>query len=324
MSALQLTTISPISPLTTAAFGFVIVLTLIKEGLEDYSKHKFDHKLNNEKCVVYKNGKWEEIKSLDVNIGDLVLVKNSHSFTSDLLLLDSNLKDGICYIETCNLDGERNAKLKLSNLETAGIFKEKPNQNNFHDKSEPVLTFDISGIIKCNKPNSNLYELSGSLNLKYKCEINLIEKEINCDVNKNQLLLKGSILRNTKWVIGVVIYTGMNTKIMLNSNKPTMKFSKIDKILGKILFFIFFVQVILCIISACLNRYFYLEVVLTQTHLGVSKNPALDAFLAYFTYMVLLNTMIPITLIITVELVKVSISVYIKSDIKMFSTLRKR
>ena len=44
-------------------------------------------------------------------------------------------------------------------------------------------------------------------------------------------MLKGSILRNCKWVVGIVIYTGMKTKIMLNSNKPTIKFSKIDNIL---------------------------------------------------------------------------------------------
>jgi len=417
---LQLTSLSPISPLTTAAFAFVITLSLIREGIEDYARHRYDNQINSEKCTVYKSEKWAEVKSQDISMGDIVLVKNANSFTSDLLLLDSNLKDGICYIETANLDGERNSKLKISSPSTAGLFKyfinnnenkkiltsfkeqnknnehvidfdsnkhnnlnlneenlptnkisEKPTNikeieeialvnyqvekqknsnlksinskipidqnfkeenwnlfvnNNFKASSyynnNPIENFNISGNVRCSKPNPTLYELSGNLKIKFKREDFTQEKEIKCDIDKGQLLLKGSILRNCKWVIGIAIYTGMNTKIMLNSNKPTIKFSKIDNILAKLLILVFFIQVAFNIVSAGLNSYFYYSIVMDQHQLENSKNPALSSFLVYFTYMVLLNTMIPISLIITIELVKMAMSIFIKSDIGMYSKLR--
>lgn len=407
IAALQLTTLSPISPLTTAAFAFVIVFSLIREGFEDLVRHKYDDCVNKEKCFVYKNNKWTEILSKELNMGDIVLVKNGCSFTSDLMLLDSNLKDGICYIETCNLDGERNAKLKISNVHTHGLFKEfaikanigiqcenlnriskhknmenneeyftkssvhnnkvevkikkesvarvedfsnkkiyddlKYNNNNQTQKNEKqidgdillqnyvpenyynlefIQNFSISGIVLCNKPNPSLYELTGKLKLKFEREGYDLEKEFICDIDKNQLLLKGAILRNCKWIIGIVLYTGMKTKIMLNSNKPSIKFSKIDNILARLIIMIFFIQAVFCIVSAGLNSYYYNEVVLFQKHLPKSSNQPLDSFLIYFTYMVLLNTMIPITLIITIELVKVTLSIFIKSDVLMYSNLR--
>jgi len=456
VAILQVTTLSPISPLTTAAFGFVIALSLIREAIEDYARYRFDKQINREKCTKLRNGKWTEVASEELTIGDIVLVKNSNSFTSDLVLLDSNLKDGICYIETSNLDGERNAKLKTANMATAGLFKtfneseeikekfsifndinkhinrnmhindnyynsnnffnEKENEfenaiintnqknhctdnnnnnniknnniskienipttnklsssdanskkteeaaaaylksnfdNNQHKtnimqinqseiksdenwnlfinknfqvreyyNNEALENFDISGLVRCSKPNSNLYELLGNLKIKFKRSEFLEEKEIRSDIDKGQLLLKGSILRNCKWIIGVVVYTGMNTKIMLNSNKASIKFSKIDNILGRLFILVFFIQVSFNILSAGLNSYYYYENIVNQKYLVKSKNPALDSFLVYFTYMVLLNTMIPISLIITIELVKMAQSIFIKSDVNLFSRLR--
>ena len=45
-------------------------------------------------------------------------------------------------------------------------------------------------------------------------------------LDENQVLLKGSSLRNTEWVIGFAVYTGHETKIMKNSARSKSKRSK--------------------------------------------------------------------------------------------------
>jgi phospholipid-transporting ATPase len=42
-------------------------------------------------------------------------------------------------------------------------------------------------------------------------------------MNQKQLLLRGAFLRNTKWILGVAVYTGEDTKIMRNAEPGRFK-----------------------------------------------------------------------------------------------------
>ena len=115
-----------ISPLgaTTAILPLVFVLTvsIIREGYEDCQRAKIDKEQNCEISEVFRNGKWVKIKSGDLKMGEIVSVKKDCTFPADLVLIDSDLPDGICYIETGTLDGEKNLKLKASPDFTKGKF----------------------------------------------------------------------------------------------------------------------------------------------------------------------------------------------------------
>ena len=317
--------ISPLSP-ATAVVPLVIVLSvsIIREGIEDYSRAKLDSQQNNEETVVYRNGQWEKTKSGTLYVGEMVEVLQEETFPADLILIDSELEGGICFIETGTLDGEKTLKQKEAPSETKGKFKEN---------NEKINRFNISGSITSDLPNPALYQLNGRMELSF--QTNLITKNNNGEtyglpLDAKQLLLKGAKLKNTKWVIGIVIYTGHNCKLMKNAKDPISKFSSVESLMNSGLIIIFVVQFILCCVSIVLRGYYY------KTNLeNADKAPVIsfgyaeynyiiESILNFFTYLLLLNTLIPISLIITLEVVKLIQGFFMSSDPNCYSKLRKK
>ena len=105
--------ISPLGAATAIApVVFVFCVSLIREGIEDYLRAKLDKEQNSDEIQVYRNDCWITIKSGELEMGEIVEVKQDGIFPADLMLIDSNLPDGICYIETGTLDGEKTLKIK--------------------------------------------------------------------------------------------------------------------------------------------------------------------------------------------------------------------
>ena len=115
-------------------------------------------------------------------VGDVVQCSNGEFFPADLVLLNSSEAQGMCYIETSNLDGETNLKQKSASNETAGLSYDQ-----------------LDGQIECEGPNRNLYEFNGRL---------AVMAQAMKPLGKNTVLLRGARLMNTEWIVGAVIYTG--------------------------------------------------------------------------------------------------------------------
>ena len=117
--------ISPLNPLT-AVLPLVIVLSasLIREGMEDCARGALDKQQNNELCEKYNPiiNEWENTRSGNLCVGDIICVKENDVFPADIILLDSNLPEGICYVETGTLDGEKTLKLKEASKLTGGWY----------------------------------------------------------------------------------------------------------------------------------------------------------------------------------------------------------
>ena len=270
--------IPAISPLDaeTALIPIIIVLSvsLIREGIEDCARARLDKEQNSEPAEVYRDNQWEKTQSGDLLIGEIVEVKQDFSFPADLILIDSSLPEGICFIETGTLDGEKTLKLKESPTQTAGKF----NKN-----GEKHGSFLISGNALADQPNPELYVLNGKMHLIFtNMNNNGMQETHDIPLDAKQLLLKGAKLRNTTWIIGIVVYTGHNCKIMKNSKDPVTKFSSIELLMNKALIFIFILQAILCVIAAVLRGYYYktnnLEYV--DGGEGIDDNP-IDKSFAY-------------------------------------------
>lgn len=69
-------------------------------------------------------------------------------------------------------------------------------------------------------PNRYLYGFNGKISY-----LNEFEQALNA----SNVLLKGSELRNTDYVYGLVVYTGPETKIMMNSIDPSPKLSSLER-----------------------------------------------------------------------------------------------
>ena len=308
--------ISPISPITAIfPIVFVLAVSLIREAIEDCSRERLDRKQNNEPTYVYRNNKWEEIISGNLQIGELVIITQDKTFPADLILIDSGLNDGLAFIETGTLDGEKTLKQKEAPKELAS----KLNDIN----KEPLEGFNISGHVITDPPNQDLYLLSKIMKIKLN---NGPEETI--PLSAKQLLLKGAKLKNTPFAIGIIVYVGHDCKIMKNAKDPVTKYSSLERLMNLGLIAIFIFQAILCILAAIFRGYFYHHNYLDNvdpTGFGYTKYKyGIESFLNYFTYMLLLNTLIPISLIITLEVVKLIQGRFMTCDKYAYSHLRKR
>lgn len=123
-------------------------------------------------------------------------------------------------------------------------------------------------------------------------------------VGAKQFLLRGAKLKNTKWIIGIVVYTGEDTKIMKNADKSKYKKSNIEKETNSFILIIFFFQLVISIVSAIGNDIWNASLNGGLIFIPDLQTPAFEGFLIFLTYLVLNNTMIPISLIVSLELVK--------------------
>jgi len=316
--------IPAISPLYSASslipVVIVLAISLIREGYEDYQRTKFDKSQNSILVTVYRDKIWKEVPSSTLEMGELVFVRQNELFPADLVIIDSSLPEGICYVETASLDGEKHLKQRTSPSNLSGKLK-KANilENNDNKNIIPCIdNFEIEGMGICDLPNPEINQLNGKMDITFEKEKMLFPLE------QRQMLLKGTKLRNTEWIVGIIIYTGHNTKLMQNAKKPKIKYSRLDTFLNILLFAIVIVQIILCIISGILRGYYYKKN-LDDTDLMSYEKYSFhkENFLNIFTYLILLNTFIPISLVVTMEIIKIIQGLFMMADIEGYSHIRK-
>lgn len=168
-------------------------------GVVDYQKHTGGSTM------------WERTLWKKLEVGDVVLLRENEQVPADIVVLSTSDPDGMCYLETKNLDGETNLKARKALPGTASIQSEEDvERSSFVLDSEP--------------PHQNLYLYHGVLRYK---DVTTGE-ERQSPVTINEFLLRGCAVRNTAWIIGLVVFTGADTKIMLNGGDTPSKRSKIE------------------------------------------------------------------------------------------------
>jgi len=314
--------ISPLTSVTSIVpLIFVLGVSLIREGIEDLSRHNYDNLNNEEEVIVLRDNKFVKTKSKTLRNGEIILVYENKSIPTDMILIDSGFSEGICYVETSSLDGEKTLKLKVSNKYTKGFISNDIKVNKGVEKVVCDEKYLFNGFIRINWPNADLNYVNGIVHTVFEKEGEFIDQEINISIN--DFLLKGSILKNTNWIIGIVAYTGMNNKIILNSKKPRLKISKVEKNLNYFLLFVFVFLIILCIACSIIHSFNYKTNKKYYDNFIIPKDsPNFESFICFFTYFLLLNTLIPISLIVSTEIIKIIQGIFIRWDILLYSKVR--
>ena len=112
--------------------------------------------------------------------------------------------------------------------------------------------------VECDAPNANLYSFKGTIHYEnFDSKGNLVNEDEKEAITPENVLLRGCTLRNTKWVIGFCIYTGPETKIMLNSGITPTKTSRISRELNLSVIINFILLFVLCFVSGLINGLFY-------------------------------------------------------------------
>ena len=201
-----------------STFVLVLVFTMIKEGYEDYQRYKQDKDMNNKLTKVLNPStmQWEIKKWQVLAPGDIVKIECDSEAPADICLLHTSNKSGIVFVDTMNLDGETSLKEKITAHEYLDDRK---------------LSF-MQGELVCDPPNENLERWSGQMTYRS----NIFKPHPTCIKNT---FLRGCFLRNTDLIIGLVVYTGMDTKIMKNLKKPLHKVSNIMRLMNRMLYSIF-------------------------------------------------------------------------------------
>jgi phospholipid-translocating ATPase len=286
-----------------APLAFVVGLSMAKEALEDWRRFIQDMKVNLRKANVHKgNGVFAYKPWMKIRVGDVVKVQKDQFFPADLLLLSSSYDDGICYVETMNLDGETNLKVKRAleitlSLEDDGSFK------------------DFTGTIRSEDPNPNLYSYVGNLEF---------DRQIY-PLDPTQILLRDSKLRNSGFVYGVVIFTGHDSKVMQNATQSPSKRSKIEKQMDRIIYILFSFLLLISVISSIgfavktkyqMPDWWYIPP--DKQGFYDPKRPALSGFAHLVTALILYGYLIPISLYVSIEVVKVLQALFINRDLHMY------
>ncbi|KAE8285668.1 Phospholipid-transporting ATPase IA [Larimichthys crocea] len=205
----QIPDVSPTGRWTTLVpLLFILVVAAVKEIIEDLKRHNADSVVNKKECQVLRNGAWEIVHWEKVAVGEVVRAANGDHLPADLVILSSSEPQGMCYIETSNLDGETNLKIRQGLQVTSDI-------------KDIDSLMRLSGRMECESPNRHLYEFVGNIRL---------DRHSTIPLGPDQILLRGAQLRNTQWVHGVVVYTGHDTKLMQNSTRPPLKLSNVERI----------------------------------------------------------------------------------------------
>ncbi|KAI2637396.1 hypothetical protein GGS21DRAFT_511376 [Xylaria nigripes] len=301
----QIPNLSPTNPYTTIGPLLVVLLvSAVKEFIEDYRRKQADSALNNSKARVLRGSNFEETRWINVSVGDIVRVESEEPFPADIVLLASSEPEGLCYIETANLDGETNLKIKQGLPETSALVS-------------PAELSRLGGRIRSEQPNSSLYTYEATLTM----QAGGGEKEL--PLNPEQLLLRGATLRNTPWIHGIVVFTGHETKLMRNATAAPIKRTKVERQLNKLVLFLISLLLILssiCTIGDLVYRsvsgqslsYLHLD------NLNSGGSIVQSIFKDLVTYWALFSALVPISLFVTLEIVKYWHAILINEDLDIF------
>uniref|UniRef100_A0AAQ4NYX3 Phospholipid-transporting ATPase n=1 Tax=Gasterosteus aculeatus aculeatus TaxID=481459 RepID=A0AAQ4NYX3_GASAC len=197
----QLIIDTPTSPVTSGLpLFFVITVTAIKQGYEDWLRHKADCSINECPVDVVQQGKVVRTQSHKLRVGDIVMVREDETFPCDLILLSSSRHDGTCYVTTASLDGESSHKTYYAVQDTVAFRTEREVDS-------------LHATIECEQPQPDLYKPLGAENL----------------------LLRGATLKNTQHIYAVAVYTGMETKMALNYQSKSQKRSAVENVKNHLL-----------------------------------------------------------------------------------------
>ncbi|KAK1053606.1 drs2 neo1 protein [Friedmanniomyces endolithicus] len=324
---------------TILPLTFFLLLTICKEGWDDMKRHKMDKVENNQYATVLRKRQaavdgvassrglartlslsgmlpwtskmandvvdevlegdedvdlqWAKVRWRDMKVGDIVKLRRDEAVPADLALLYADGEDGIAYVETMALDGETNLKSKQA---PRGLR----------------ICSNICGIKKCaadfvcEDPNRNLYDFNGRVTID----------DITIPLTLSEVLYRGTTLRNTTHAIGLVLNTGEECRIRMNShNRPAAKKPRLERYANQVVLFLIGYVVILSVGVS-------LGYVIWHQHLEVRawylNNAYVDFGQIIVGFLIMFNNVIPLSLFVSLEIVKIGQMILVHNDKEMY------
>lgn len=297
---------------------FFVFLSIAKEGYDDLRRYRLDKAENNREAKVlraalgsvphFKSNStddgsttspepeklvWETIKWQDIQVGDIIKLDRDDAAPADLALLHSSGENSVAFVETMALDGETNLKSKQTTASMSKIIKSQ----------EDVLRTEAEFVIE--DPNRDLYSFEGRVKVGGS----------QAPLTLNEIIFRGSILRNTPDAVGLVIYSGEECRIRMNANKnPRIKAPALQGFVNRIVIIIVIFVILLSIFNAVAYKIWQRN----ESKLWYLSGSSVAFFPSFTSFVIMFNTMIPLSLYVSLEIVKLAQMFFLHTDIDMY------
>ncbi|RDA95947.1 hypothetical protein CP533_5790 [Ophiocordyceps camponoti-saundersi (nom. inval.)] len=307
---------------------FFVLLTVAKEGYDDYRRHLLDKVENANFATVlgrhdldlgsprswwrwnplrtqttqqprpapgdeHLGVRWVPSRWSHVKVGDVVLLSRDEPVPADLVLLHSDGENGIAYIDTMALDGETSLKTKQVCHALNGCGS-------------------IRGIAECRAefvvedPNPDLFNFNGRVTVGDK----------TVPLTLSDVVYRGSVVRNTTRAIGLVVNTGEECKVRMNSNQhPHAKRPALERIVNKV---VFTLAIYVIILSVGVSLGYVRFRAHYERHAWFLDGATVPLYQIIIAFVIMFNNIIPLSLYISLEIVKVGQLLLVNSDVNMY------
>ncbi|VUZ54282.1 unnamed protein product [Hymenolepis diminuta] len=275
-----------------APLGFVIIVTMLREAVDDIRRWCRDREVNNTLYTKIIRMGQTTLTSAKIQVGDIIILHKNQRVPADMVLLWTSEPNGSCFIRTDQLDGETDWKLRTAIPVTQQIV---------HESGRPESLFDIQAQIYAEAPNMRIHNFEGTF-----ARTDIIgggdsggtsndSMENEASLSVDQTLWSNTVLA-TGTAVGIVIYCGSETRAVMNSSKPHTKTGHIDKEINNITKLLFIFVVILALVMVALKGF---------------KGAY---YIYYWRFFLLFSYIIPLALRVNLDMAKVVYSFMINQD----------
>ncbi|XP_036730274.1 probable phospholipid-transporting ATPase IIB isoform X4 [Balaenoptera musculus] len=269
-----------------APLGFVLAVTIMREATDEFRRFQRDKEVNSQlysKLTV--RGKMQ-VKSSDIQVGDLIIVEKNQRIPSDMVFLRTSEKAGSCFIRTDQLDGETDWKLRVAVSCTQRL---------------PALgdLFSINAYVYAQKPQLDIHSFEGTFTREDS------DPPIHESLSIENTLWASTVVASGT-VIGVVIYTGKETRSVMNTSNPKNKVGLLDLELNQLTKALFLALVALSVVMVTLQgfsgpwyRSLFRFLLLFSYIIPISLRVNLDMGKAAYGWMIMKDENIPGTVVRT-------------------------
>ncbi|XP_010556845.1 PREDICTED: phospholipid-transporting ATPase 2 [Tarenaya hassleriana] len=292
--------ITPVNPASTwGPLIFIFAVSASKEAWDDYNRYLSDKKANEKEVWVVRRGVKKHIQAQDIQVGNIVWLRENDEVPCDLVLLGTSDSQGVCYVETAALDGETDLKTRIIPSACTGIDLE--------------LLHKIKGVIECPKPDKDIRRFDANVRLFPP----FIDNDV-CPLTIKNTLLQSCYLRNTEWACGVAIYTGNETKLGMSRGIPEPKLTAVDAMIDKLTGAIFVFQIVVVMVLGVAGNVWKDTEARKQWYVRYPEEaPWYELLVIPLRFELLCSIMIPISIKVSLDLVKGLYAKFIDWDEEM-------
>ncbi|KAK8486483.1 hypothetical protein V6N11_045144, partial [Hibiscus sabdariffa] len=292
--------ITPVNPASTwGPLIFIFAVSASKEAWDDYNRYLSDKKANEKLVWVVRQGIRKHIQAQDIHVGNIVWLRENDEVPCDLVLIGTSDPQGLCSVETSALDGETDLKTRVIPTACMGIDFE--------------LLHKIKGAIECPKPDKDIRRFDANLRLFPP----FIDNDV-CPLTIKNTILQSCYLRNTEWACGVAIYTGNETKLGMSRGIPEPKLTAMDAMIDKLTGAIFVFQIVVVMVLGIAGNVWKDTEARKQWYvLYPLEGPWYELLVIPLRFELLCSIMIPISIKVSLDLVKSLYAKFIDWDSEM-------